>query len=418
MRLPQRVRMRKWRRRVRELPPPAMLLALYVLLVALGAFLLKLPIAHHTVLTFGDALFTSASAVTVTGLVVVDTGSHFTLFGQIVIAALIQLGGLGLMTFAVLILSALGLSVGLPRTIQLREDLGRNSLADITALVRLIGMVVITCEVVGAMLLMLTFVPAHGWAFGSWSAIFHSISAFNNAGFALYPDSLTGFATDPVVNLVVPALFITGGIGFAVIADIWRQRAWAPLVLHSKLMLVGTLGLIVWAVLTFATLEWNNPATLGQYAHWWEKAWVSWFSGTTPRTAGFNTIDYAKVHDATSFMTVTLMLVGGGPTSTAGGIKVTTFIALLLATVAFFRRSRELTAFGRSIPIEDILRVTALVSVAILTVAIATFLALLSHDGEFEVLVSSRSCRPSGPSVCRRARRRTWTDWDAASSSC
>ena len=321
--------------------------------------------------------------MTVTGLAVLDTGSHFTFFGQAVIAVLIQLGGLGLMTFAVLVLSALGLPVGLPRSITLREDLGQTSLADLGQLVRLIGVVVVTCEVVGAALLCLTFVPAHGWTHGMWSAVFHSVSAFNNAGFALYADSLTGFATDPVVNAVVPALYIVGGLGFAVIADLWRHREWRPLMLHSKLMLVGTLALIVWGVGVFAVMEWNNPGTLGLYASPVDRMIVAWFQGTTPRTAGFNSADFAKVHDVTAFTTITLMLVGGGPTSTAGGIKVTTFIALLLATVAFFRRSRELTAFDRSIPLEDVLRVTALVSVAMLFVGCATFLVLISHDGEF-----------------------------------
>ena len=238
--------------------------------------------------------------------------------------------------------------------------------------------------------------PDLGWAQGSWYAVFFAISAFNNAGFALFSDSLTAYALDPVVNVVVPLLFIVGGLGFAVIADLWRNRRgwsrlgwprWGPLTLHSKLMLVGTAALIAFAVLTFAALEWSNPNTLGLYDDPIDRWTVAWFQGVTPRTAGFNTADFAATHDATALMTITLMLVGGGATSTAGGIKVTTFICLLLATVAFFRRSTELTAFGRSIPLKDVLRVTALVSVAILFVAIATFLVLISHDGDFLDLV-------------------------------
>lgn len=366
-----------------ERSPPLILLLLYAVLVGIGAGLLKLPLASIAPTSWAEAVFTSASAVTVTGLVVVDTGSHYTVFGQAVVAALIQLGGLGLMTFAVLILSALGMPIGLPRSVTLREDLGQTSLRDLGRLVRLIALVVIVCELVGTAVLMITFVPVHGWAMGAWSALFHSISAFNNAGFALYPDSLTGFALDPVINITIPVLFIIGGIGFAVIADIAQHRRWAPLMLHSKLMMVGTLGLIVWGVGSFAVLEWSNPGTLGLYDHWWQKMTVAWFQGVTPRTAGFNTADFAEVHDATAFTTIMLMLVGGGPTSTAGGIKVTTFIALLLATIAFFQRRSELTAFGRSIPLEDVLRVTALTSVAMLMVGVATFIVLLSHDGDF-----------------------------------
>lgn len=131
------------------------------------------------------------------------------------------------------------------------------------------------------------------------------------------------------------------------IGDVWRHRRWAPLTLHSKLMLVGTAALIVWGTATFAVMEWSNPATLGQYATWHDRLMVAWFQGVMPRTAGFNTIDYAGIHDSTAFMTITLMLVGGGATSTAGGIKVTTLIALLLATIAFFRRRSQLVAFGR-----------------------------------------------------------------------
>ena len=363
--------------------PPLLLLILYAVFVAAGACLLKLPIAAVLPTTWGEAIFTSASAVTVTGLVVVDTGSHFTDFGQVVIAVLIQFGGLGLMTFAVLILSLLGMPVGLPRALTLREETGQTGLSDLGRLVRVIAIAFLVAETAGTLLLATVFVPDLGWARGMWHAVFHTISAFNNAGFGLYPDSLTRYATDPVVNAVIPLLFIVGGLGFVVLGDLWRHRRWAPLTLHSKLMLAGTGALIVWGTGTFAALEWTNPGTLGMFEHWHERMIVAWFQGVTPRTAGFNTADYAAVHDSTAFMTITLMLVGGGATSTAGGIKVTTFLALLLATIAFFRRRSQLVAFGRSIPLEDVMRVTALVSVAILFLAVAVFTVLVSHDGAF-----------------------------------
>ena len=365
------------------LPPPAILTILYAVLVAIGAGLLKLPVSITEPLTWSEAIFTSASAVTVTGLVVVDTGSHYTLFGQAVIAGLIQLGGLGLMSFAVLVLGSLGMSMGLPSRMTLREDLGQTSLRDLLVLVRLIVVVVAGCTALGTVALSFAFVPDLGWGPGLWHALFHAISAFNNAGFALWPDSLTRYATDPLVNLVITGLFITGGIGFAVIADVWGKRRWGPLTLHSKLMLVGTLALILWGWMAFAALEWTNPDTLGLHEHAWQKWLVAWFQGVTPRTAGFNTADIGATRDETSFMIITLMLVGGGPTSTAGGIKVTTFIVLLLATVAFFKRRSEISAFGRTVPTEDLMRVTALVSVAILFMAVATFLILLRHRGDF-----------------------------------
>ena len=369
------------------MPPPLTLLMLYGALVVLGAAVLKLPLSQALPVTWGEALFTSASAVTVTGLGVVDIGSHLTIFGQAAVMALIQLGGLGLMVFAVLILSALGMPVGLPRQLTLREDLGQTSVRDLGRLVRIIAVVVAICELVGLGLMAPVFIDDHGLWSGLWHAAFLSVSAFNNAGFSLFPDSLVPYATDPVVNVVIPALFIIGGLGFAVIADLYRHRRWGPLMLHSKLMLVGTAVLIGWGWASFAALEWTNPATLGAWEHGWQRTIVAWFQGVTPRTAGFNTTDTAGMHDATTFLTIMLMLVGGGPTSTAGGIKVTTLICLILAVIAFFRRSTELHAFGRSIPLEDVLRVTALVSVSMLFMGAATFVILISHDGEFRDLL-------------------------------
>ena len=370
-----------------RLPPPLTLLVLYGALVVIGAGLLKLKPAQALPVTWGEALFTSASAVTVTGLGVIDIGTHLTFLGQAVVMALIQLGGLGLMVFAVLILSALGMPVGLPRQLTLREDLGQASVRDLGKLVRTIALVVATCEGAGALLLAPVFIDDHGFWPGLWHAAFLSVSSFNNAGFSLFPDSLIGYAVDPVVNLVIPALFIVGGLGFAVIADVARQRRWGPLMLHSKLMLIGTAALILWGWGAFAALEWTNPRTLAAWDHGWQRAMVAWFQGVTPRTAGFNTTDTGGMHDSSTFLTITLMLVGGGPTSTAGGIKVTTLICLMLAVVAFFRRSTELHAFGRSIPLEDMLRMTALVSVSMLFVGCATFVILISHDGEFRDLL-------------------------------
>lgn len=200
------------KRRVRsvsnlKLAPPALLVLIYAALILLGGTLLWLPFSHHGDVGVVEALFTATSAVTVTGLVLVDTGSAFTLYGQIVIAVLVQLGGLGLMTFAVLVLSALGISIGMPQRLVLREDLNQTSLSSLTMLVRVIFVVAIVCELIGALLLAIVFVPEFGRD-GIWQAIFHSVSAFNNAGFALHPDSLSQWVGNPVINLVIPLLFI------------------------------------------------------------------------------------------------------------------------------------------------------------------------------------------------------------------
>ena len=366
-----------------RVPPPAMLCAIYLSSILVGAGLLSLPISAVEPISYVTALFISTSAVTVTGLSTVDVGATFSLFGEIVIAALIQLGGLGLMTFAVLVLSALGIPVGMPQRLILREDLGQTTLNNLTVLVRIILTVAISCELVATAVLAFVFVPEFGWANGLWQALFHAISAFNNAGFSTLPTGLVPYVTDPVINLMIPALFILGGLGFVVVGDIFQKREWQHLTLHSKIMLAGTLGLMVWGFVTFAALEWTNPGTLGALPSTGDRLWAAWFQAVTPRTAGFNTIDTAAMHDSTTLMTMLLMAVGGGSTSTAGGIKVTTLVVLLLATVAFFRRTSSLSVFGRAIKAEELLKVLALTTVSMILVFTGLFAISISHDGEF-----------------------------------
>ncbi|MBU2934891.1 TrkH family potassium uptake protein [Pacificibacter marinus] len=363
------------------MPPPALLSLFYIALILLGALFLWLPISHYGDIGLSEAIFTATSAVTVTGLALADTGSAFTGFGQAIIAMLIQLGGLGLMTFAVLLLGALGIPVGMPQRLILREDLNQTSLSNLTYIARMILVIALACETAGAALLALIFVPEFGWT-GLWQAVFHSVSAFNNAGFALHPDSLSQWVGNPIVNLVIPALFILGGLGFIVVGDVYKTRNWRKLTLHSKLMLVGTAFLIVWGSVMFGLLEWRNPATLGHLSTI-DKLWASWFQGVTPRTAGFNTINTGGMHDSTSLLTMTLMLVGGGSTSTAGGIKVTTLFVLLLATVAFFRRQTTLHVFGRSLGVEEVMKALALTTISMLLVLTGIFVMTINHDGQF-----------------------------------
>lgn len=364
-----------------NLPPPALLVLCYVVFITVGGLVLWLPMSHTGAIGFSEAIFTATSAVTVTGLVLKDTGAAFTGFGQAVIAILIQLGGLGLMTTAVLVLGALGIPVGMPQRLILREEVNQTSLSNLTVLVRIIIVIALICELIGAIFLAFVFVPEFGWN-GIWQAVFHSISAFNNAGFALHSDSLSQWVGNPIINITIPLLFIFGGIGFIVIGDIYQKRRFATLTLHSKLMLVGTLVLIVWGSVGFGLLEWSNPETLGGLSTG-EKLWASWFQGVTPRTAGFNTVNTGGMHDSSTLLTITLMVVGGGSTSTAGGIKVTTLAVLLLATVAFFRRSKVLHAFGRSIGLEEVMKVMALTTVSMLLVLTGIFLISISHDGAF-----------------------------------
>lgn len=268
---------RRFARRLGRLPPPLILALLYAVLIVAGAVLLMLPAARTVPITWSDAVFTSASAVTVTGLVVIDTGADLTIFGQAVVAFLIQMGGLGLMTFAVLILAALGLPVGITGKIFLRDDLNQTSISQLSQLVLTIFKVVVICELMGAALLALVFVPEYGFWRGLWESVFHSISAFNNAGFSTFPNGLVPYATNAIVNIVIPALFIIGGIGYVVLHDVFSTKRWRAWSLHTKIMLVGTAILIPWSVGMFALLEWTNPGTLGQFDSIAAKLTVSWF---------------------------------------------------------------------------------------------------------------------------------------------
>lgn len=363
--------------------PPAVLATIYAMFIVLGAVALRLPWSHSGNVTFSDAFFTAASAVTVTGLAVVDTGSDYTLAGQVIIAFLIQIGGLGLMTFAALLLTMLGLTIGMPQRLVLRDELGQTGVSELMALVRVVVIVAFVAQAIATALLMTVFVPEFGWTHGFWQALFHAISAFNNAGFSLFPDSLMGYVADPVVNITITLLFILSGLGFVVLADVNRQRRWSKLTLHSKLMLSGTLFLILFAWVMFALLEWNNPATLAGLESDGARVLASWFQAVTPRTAGFNTLDYAAMNDSTTVMTMALMLVGGGPSSTAGGIKVTTLIVLALATLAFFRQQQRLHIFGRSLGVAEIMKVLALTAVSIFLVLLGLFLTSITYEGDF-----------------------------------
>lgn len=380
MKHPLSTALRRW---LEHTPPPAVLATLYMVLILLGGLALKLPFMTREAISLSDALFTSTSAVTVTGLAVIDTELTLTFWGQLLVALLIQLGGLGLMTFAVLVLSALGLPLGITHHTYLREDLNQTSYVRLMKLVKTIFRVVLMAEIAGALLLCLTFMPRTGLGPGLWHAIFHSVSAFNNAGFSTFSSGLTEYATDPIINSVIPLLFMTGGIGYLVISDVFRQRFWQGWSLHTRLMLVGTAALVVIGVGLTAFLEWNNPRTLGVYDSAASRLTLAWFQGVTTRTAGFNTTDIGGLHDSTSLLYMALMVIGGGPTSTAGGIKVTTVVVMLLATLAFFRRRTQIWAFGRSIGLDEVLKVMALIAIAATLVFTAVFLMTVTHDGHF-----------------------------------
>lgn len=369
----------------RKWPVPAILATTYFAWITLGAALLLLPWATTASgsMRVSDALFTSTSAVTVTGLIVLDTATELTRFGQGVLMLLIQLGGMGLMTFAVLVLSSLGRSVGLTHRRFLREEMGLESFGGLMELVWVIFRIVLIVELVGMILLSFAFVPEFGWKDGLWHAAFHSISAFNNAGFSSFSDSLMSWVHSPIVIFTISLQFMVGGLGFAVWADLFSGTKLRKLSLHTKIMLWGTAALIVIGVGGYAALEWSNPATLGGLDGVFAKMQAAWFEGVTPRTAGFNSLNTAGMTDATTLSTMALMVIGGGPTSTAGGIKVSTAVVLILATFAFFRQSGRMKAFGYSIGPKAGMKVMALLSISVFIILSGMFILVATQEADF-----------------------------------
>lgn len=371
-------------RRVVKFSPGQILLLGFAGMILIGALLLTLPFASESgeSLNFLDALFTATSAVCVTGLVVVDTATRFTTFGEVVIMLLIQAGGLGFMTVSTLIALALRRRVSLQDRLVIREGLNQESLAGVVRLVRMVTLTTATIELTGLLLLSLRFVPQFGLGRGLYYSLFHSVSAFNNAGFDLMGGfrNLTGYVTDPLVSLTISALIVLGGIGFTVISEVRRRRDFHKLSLHSKLVLTFTAVLIAGGALGFWLLERQNPATLGRLPLGGQLL-ASLFQSITPRTAGFNTVDLSALYPSTWMLLIMLMFIGASPGSTGGGVKTST-IGVLLATVwAAIRGEPDTVLFRRRIPADTIRRSLAIVTLALLLLLVTTM--ILSRTEQF-----------------------------------
>ena len=318
--------------------------------------------------TFLDALFTATSAICVTGLVVQDTATYWSGFGQGIILALIQVGGMGVITCAVTLFVLTGQRITLRQRGTIQEALSAPKLGGIVRLTGFILRTTAAAELLGAVLLSIPFCQTFGLARGLWFGLFHAVSAFCNAGFDLMGDlaqfsSLTAFATHPVINLVIMALIVTGGIGFMTWDDIkthrWRLRRYR---MQSKVILTTTLLLLTLPALYFFLFEFQDMPLA-------ERSWGALFQSVTARTAGFNTLDLSRMSEGGLGVMILLMLIGGAPGSTAGGMKVTTFAVLLSTTVSVFRRREDTHFFGRRIE-----EGTVRNAVAILTLYLTLFL--------------------------------------------
>ncbi|HDR8324300.1 TPA: TrkH family potassium uptake protein [Bacillus cereus] len=351
-------------------------------LILIGTFLLMLPIStqDHQHLSFIDALFEATSAVCVTGLTVVDTGSTFTLFGQVVLLILIQLSGWGFMTSGILMFLILGKRVGIKKRLLLQDSINSLSLQGIVKLVQRIIVITLVIELFGAIVLAIRWSYEMPWVKAIYYGVFHSITAFNNAGFGLEPDNLSKWVGDPIVNAMITFLFISGGIGFIVILDVIKKKKVRNLSLHTKLVLVSTLFLNIVSFIVILCLEYNNPATLGTLPLN-DKMWSAYFQGVATRSAGFNTIDIGQMTISSQVFMVALMFIGAAPGSTGGGIKVTTAILLLLSVVAILRNREDINIFKRRIPRNLVNRAIAIATTAIMFIFAIVFLLTITEQG-------------------------------------
>jgi trk system potassium uptake protein TrkH len=363
--------------------PAQYLVVAFAIGIVAGAGLLLLPFATETGerAPFLTAIFTSTSSICVTGLVVVDTPTYWSTYGEVVIMLLVQVGGLGIMTLASLLVFLLAGRLGLRGRLLAQAEVAAPLLADVRRLVYAVIKLSLVFEAVGAAVLALRFWTGYEYSLGRsvYLGIFHAITAFNNAGFALWSDNLTPFVTDGWICVTVALLIIAGGLGFPVWLELSRlyrrPRSWT---LHTKLTLLVTALLLVGGTAAVLAFEWGNAGTLGELGPG-GKLLAGFFQGVTPRTAGFNTVDYGEMELETLFVSDFLMFVGAGSASTGGGIKVTTLALLALMVWAEVRGDPHVTAFSRRLPAHTQRQAFTIAAIA-LSAAVVSTLALMAES--------------------------------------
>lgn len=361
--------------------------------VLVGAILLSLPISSKdgTATPFVDALFTATTSTCVTGLVVVPTASHWSLFGHIVILFLVQLGGLGVITVMSCLAFLLHRRVGLSDKLLLQDSFNLNSLSNLNSFVKKVVIGALSVEAVGALLYMTVFVPQFG-AKGIWISVFNSVSAFCNAGMDIIGDnSLSDYAGNPIINGVTCMLITLGGLGFVVWFDILRvikergkkkTKLFSSLTLHSKIALSTSIILLLTGAIATFFFEYNNPHTIGELSLF-DKIQASFFQSVTTRTAGFFTIPQDKLTNGTSLVSVLLMFVGGSPIGTAGGIKTVTITVLFASALASVKNNNNLSLFNRTINEKTIRKAVAVTVTSFSITLLSTILLIAVTDAPF-----------------------------------
>ena len=357
-----------------KLSPPQILVLGFLSVILIGAIILSLPFSNTRGCSFIDALFTSTSAVCVTGLIVKDIPNDFTLFGQIVIMILIQIGGLGYMTSATIIALIAGKKIGITERLTIKEGLNVETLEGIVKFTKKVLMFTLFFELTGALILTVRFLQDFNIKNAFLYGLFHTVSAFNNAGFSLFSDNLMRYRSDITVNLTITTLIILGGIGFIVVRDIYdfQRKEVSRLSQHTKIVLTTTAILIIGGAISIYLLETSNLKTFMSMSLK-ERILVSYFSSVTPRTAGFNTVDYSLLRTETLFFSIILMFIGASPGGTGGGVKTSTFAIIIASLYATIRGLSDTVLFKRRVPSDTVAKSFLLVTFA------AIFCTAINH---------------------------------------
>lgn len=364
------------KKRPKHLHPTRVIAVVFAVIILLGAALLSLPGASRSAVSCGfrPALFVATSATCVTGLTLFDTWTQWSTFGQIVILCLIQIGGLGFMSIATLVVFVLRRRIGLKQRLLIAQALSLQDLEGVVQLQKTVLFGSFTVEGIGALILTLRFWPEVGLGKALWWGIFHAISAFCNAGFDIFGSmgpgsSLMLFQSDPVVLITLGTLVALGGLGFLVWEEVCRVRRFSEFSVYTRLVLTTTAGLLAAGWVLICLLEWDNPDTLGHLS-FWDKLLNGWFQSVTLRTAGFASLDQAKLTDSGKGVSMVLMLIGGSSGSTAGGLKTVTFVVLILFLWARIRNRSRVCVFRRTIPDSQVMDA---MTIAFLMIGLSVF---------------------------------------------
>ena len=376
--------------RLKKLNSVQILVIFFIVVILFGAVLLTFPISVNAgkTTTFLDALFTSTSAVSVTGLSVLDTGTHWSFFGKTVILILIQIGGLGIMSFTTFGALKFGRKLSLSTNLLLKEALNVDEFQALSMIMRYVVSFTFIVEILGACLLSFSFVPKLGLIQGMYTSLFTSVSAFCNAGFDIFGNfsSLTSYASNPYVLIICMVLIIIGGIGFGVITEFITYRYSKKISLNTKIVLIFTSIIILLGAGLYFILEYNNPLTFGNLSIS-DKILNSFFASISPRTAGFNSINLSDMRAGSLFLTCVLMLIGGSPGSTAGGMKTTTFGVIILAII-YYVRHQKVVVLGKRIPSKIINKAFILTFMSLFFMGIFIILLSMTHlNSSFESIV-------------------------------